>query len=172
MLSRIRCLKDAVPLLFVCLLVACSSGGDLKVLSSGAASGLPAQPSLRLVVNAVAPDSQDVLSDVRAAILGQLEATGRFSRVTVSPEATDLVMTVDIVNYAKVTVGERLLVGVLAGRNRIGTTVKVAQTANNTVIKSYEANGESAAHPLSSESGLSDAVREAAKEVAAGALLI
>ena len=120
-------------------------------------------------MNAVAPGADDVLSDLRAATLSQLQASGRFSKVTVVPEPTDLIMTVDIDKYAKVTVGERILVGVFAGRNRIGANVKIAQASTNAVIKSYEANGESAAHPLSSESGISDAMREAAKQVAAGA---
>ena len=74
-----------------------------------------------------------------------------------------------LLQFAKVTVGERLLVGTLAGRNRVNLTVQITQPSTNTLVEAYEANGESAAHPLSSESGLSDAVREAAKEVAAGA---
>lgn len=172
MFQRAGCIKRTLSVLFVAFVSACSSGGDLKVLSSAASNNLPTQPAVRLVVNAVAPDSEDVLSDVRAAVLGQLQATGRFSRVVVGPGQADLVMTVDIVQYAKVTVGERLLVGVLAGRNRVGADVKIVETSNNALIKSYEANGESAAHPLSSESGVSDAVREVAKQVASGAALI
>ncbi|HET7086491.1 MAG TPA: DUF4410 domain-containing protein [Rhizomicrobium sp.] len=149
-------------------LAACSSGGNIKVLSATPAANLPAQPSVRLVVNAVAKDSGDVLADARAAILGQLEATGRYSKVSVGPEPSDLVITVDIVNYAKVSTAERVLVGALAGRNRVGTSVKVVQSSTNVTVKSFEANGESAAHPFSSESGLSDAVREVAKQIGAG----
>ena len=152
-----------------CFLAACSSGGDIKVLSSAPATNLPAQPSVRLIVNAVAPDSGEVLADVRAAVLGQLEATGHYSRVSVGPEPSDLVITVDIIKYAKVTTGERILVGALAGRNRVGTNVKIVQSATSVTIKSFEANGESASHPLSSESGFSDAVREVAKQISAGA---
>ena len=153
------------------MLAACSSGGNMKVLSSGTASGLPAQPTLRLVINPVDKDSQEVLSDVRVAILGQLQATGTYSKVTVGNEPTDLVMTVDITKYAKVSVGERILAGALAGRNRVGTQMKIVQASNNVTIKSFEADGESAAHPLSSESGLSDAVREVAKQISSAAII-
>lgn len=155
----------------VVLLAACSSGGNVKMLSSTAATGLPAHPSVRLIVNPVDKDSSDVVTDVSAAILGQLQATGRYSKVVVNAEPTDLLMTVDIVKYSKVTVGERLLVGVFAGRNRINTQVTIVQSGTNATLRSYEADGESAAHPLSSESGVSDAVREAAKQVAAGAVI-
>lgn len=150
-----------------CLLAACSSGGDLKVLSSAPATNLPAQPSVRLVVNAVAKDSGDVLADLRAAILGQLMASGRYSKVSAGPEPSDLIITVDIVKYAKVSTAERILAGALAGRNRVGTDVKIVQPSTNVTVKSFEANGESASHPLSSESGLSDAVREVAKQISA-----
>ncbi len=153
------------------LLAGCSSGGNMKVLATAAPSGLPAVPSARLVVNPVDKDSDDVLSDVRSAVLGQLQATGHFSKVIVGSEATDLIITVDITKYSKVTVGERLLVGALAGRNRVATQVKIIQTAGNVTIKSFEAEGESAAHPLSSESGLSDAVREVAKQIASAAIV-
>jgi hypothetical protein len=150
-----------------CLLAACSSGGDIKVLSSTPATNLPAQPSVRLVVNAVAKDSGDVLPDLRAAILGQLLSNGRYSKVSVGPEPSDLIITVDIVKYAKVSTAERILAGALAGRNRVGTNVKIVQPSTNVTVKSFEANGESASHPLSSESGLSDAVREVAKQISA-----
>jgi hypothetical protein len=162
--------KRLIGMVAIGLLASCSSGGDLKVVSSAAGQKLPAQPSLRMVVNAVAPDSTDVLSDVRASVLSQLEATGHYSRVTTTAETTDLVMTVDIVKYAKVTVGERILVGVFAGRNRVGADVTLVETADNTTIKKLQASGESAAEPISSESGISDAVREFAKQVASASL--
>src|SRR5690349_13694759 len=117
-----------------CFLAACSSGGDIKVLSSAPAANLPAQPSVRLVVNAVAKDSDSVLADVRAAILGQLEASGRYSKVSVGPEPSDLVITVDIVKYAKVSTGERILAGALAGRNRVGTNVKIVQSTTSVTV--------------------------------------
>jgi len=153
------------------MLAACSSGGNMKVLSSTPGTGLPMQPSLRLVVNPVDKDSSDVLADVRVAVLGQLQASGSYSKVTVGTEPTDLIMTVDITKFAKVSVGERILAGALAGRNRVGTQVKIVQTSNNATLKSFEADGESAAHPLSAESGLSDAVREVAKQISSAAVL-
>jgi hypothetical protein len=152
--------------LLAVFLAGCSAEGQMTVHSSAAATNLPANPSLRLVVNAVAPDSTDQLLDIRAAIFSQLSATGQYSKVVLDNEPTDLVMTVDITKYAKVSVGERLLVGALAGRNRVGGEVTVTQTATNAVLKTFEADGSSAAHPLSSESGMSDAVRELAKQVA------
>jgi len=166
-----KVLLRVAGLALVAMVAACSSGGNMKVLSSAPVAGLPAQPTLRLVVNPVDKDSDEVLADVRSSLLGQLQATGYYSKVVVTQENTDLVMTVDITKYAKVTVGERLLVGALAGRNRVGTQVKIVQSSSNTTIKSFEAAGESAAHPLSSESGISDAVREVVKQISSAAVI-
>ncbi len=160
-----RCSGVTTIFLMAVFLAGCSAEGQIMVHASAPATNLPANPSLRLVVNAVAPDSTDQLLDIRAAILSQLSATGQYSKVVLDNEPTDLVVTIDITKYAKVSVGERLLVGALAGRNRVGGEVTVTQTATNAVIKTFEADGASAAHPLSSESGLSDAVREMAKQV-------
>lgn len=161
-----RLSRIIAPLLIAAVLAACSAEGQMTIQSSAPATNLPANPSLKLVVNAVAPDSTDQLLDIRSAVFTQLSATGKYSKVVLDNEPTDLVMQIDITKYAKVTVGERLLVGALAGRNRIGGEITVTQTASGTVIKKFEAEGASAAHPLSSESGLSDAVREMAKQVA------
>ena len=128
------------------------------VHASAPAINLPPNPSLRLVVNAVAPDSTDQLLDIRAAIFSQLSASGNYAKVVLDNEPTDLVMTIDITKYAKVSVAPQLFAD-------LGGEVTVTQTATNTVIKTFEADGASAAHPLSSESGLSDAVREMAKQV-------
>ncbi len=160
-----RCSRLFAGLAIAVFLAGCSAEGQLSMQSSAPATNLPPNPSLRLIVNAVAPNSTDQLLDIRAAIFSQLSATGQYGKVVLDNEPTDLVMKVDITKYAKVTVAERLLVGAFAGRNRVGGEVTITQTATNTVLKSYEADGSSAAHPLSSESGLSDAVREMAKQV-------
>jgi len=152
----------------VSLLAACSAGGNFTVQSATKPTNLPASPSVRIVVTPTADGSDEVLADVRSAVLGQLLSDGRFSKVVVANEPTDLVMNIDIVKYAKVTVGERILVGALAGRNRVNLAVKIIQPGSNTVVEAFEADGESASHPLSSESGMSDAVRQAAKQLAAG----
>jgi hypothetical protein len=171
MLTTVHCRKYLLYVLLGCLLVACSSMGELKAVSSATGTNLPARPSVRLVVNPVAKGSEEVISDIRAATLAQLLATGYFSRVVVAPEETDVVVTVNIVAYSRVTAGERFMWGALAGRNRIATQVKMVQTSTNVSIKSFEATGESGAIPLVSEAGLSDAVRELAKQIAAGAAL-
>ena len=164
-------LKKIFVMAIIGMLAACSSEGTMKITSSSPAVGLSPNPSVRLIVTTSTPDAEDVLSDVRSAVLGQLSATGHYSKVVSNAEPTDLIITVSINKYAKVSVGERLLLGALAGRNRVGTDVKITQSANNVLIKEYTAEGDSAAHPLSSESGISDAIREVAKQVAEGAII-
>lgn len=166
-----RNLLRTLSILAIGALAACSSGGSMNIVSSGTAIGTPPNPSVRLVVNPATTDSEDVLSDVRAAVLSQLLSTGHYSKVVTDPEQTDLIITVNIIKYAKVSVGERLLIGALAGRNRVGTDVKIVQTVGNVSIKEFTAEGESAAHPLSSESGISDAIREVAKQISSAAII-
>jgi hypothetical protein len=163
--------KCPLPCCDGCAVAACrlQRGGNFTVQTATKPTNLPASPSVRLIVTAGADGADEVLADVRSAVLGQLMSDGRFSKVVVANEPTDLVMNVDIIKYAKVTVGERMLVGALAGRNRVNLAVKITQPGGGgSVIEAFEADGESASHPLSSESGMSDAVREAAKELAAG----
>lgn len=160
-----------MSILTIGVLTACSSGGTMKITSSTTPVGLAPNPSVRLVVTPQATDAEDVLADVKSAVLSQLLATGHYSKVVMDSEPTDLIINININKYAKVSVGERLLVGALAGRNRVGTQVRITQASNNAVIKEFVAEGESAAHPLSSESGIGDAIREVAKQVASGAVI-
>jgi len=149
------------------LLAACSANGSHSIPTKVEPMA-SAYDSVKLVVVPQAADSTEVLEDLKAAVAGQILAGGRFRRVAVAGDEADVVVTVKITGYARVTLGERLLVGVLAGRNRVETQVTVTDGHTQQVLRAYQANGESAAHTMSGEAGTSDAVREAAKEIALG----
>jgi hypothetical protein len=64
-----------------------------------------------------------------------------------------------------VSQGARILFGVLAGANQLAVQVDVFETASRNLVASFTAKEESASHPLSSESDMNDAIREAVDEV-------
>ncbi len=148
-------------------LAACSSSGQLKVLDP-AAQMAPSYDSAKLVLQASATDAAAVIPDIRGAVAGQLFASGRFHRLAAESEASDVVITVKINEYARVETVERVVAGVLAGRNRVGAEVVVTDGRTGAVLRHYQAHGESASHPMSTEGSFSDAVREFSKEVAVG----
>jgi hypothetical protein len=153
------------------LLAACSSGGSRNVTSIQPLPLLPPHPSLRLQVNPVVGESYELLPDIRAALLAQLMAGGQYAQIVTYEGPTDLVMTVEVVKVTQVSVSERIFLGALAGRNRVGVNVRIIDPATGTILKSYNAEGDSAAEPLSAQAGVSDAIREMARQVAAGAVL-
>jgi hypothetical protein len=53
----------------------------------------------------------------------------------------------------------------MAGSNSLNAAVTLYDQATNTVVTAFDVVGESASHPLSTESGLDDAVREAVSEI-------
>jgi hypothetical protein len=165
--------RRANGLITLCLLLlaACSAGGSRHVTSIQPLPLLPPHPSLRLQVNPVVGESQELLPDIRAALLAQLLATGRFSQVVTYEGPTDLLMTVEVVKVAKVTVTERVFLGALAGRNRVGVNVRIIDPATGITLKSYDAEGDSAAEILSAQAGLGDAIGQVARQVAEGAAL-
>jgi len=148
-------------------LVGCSSGGEMK-LNTSAYQLQRSYESAKAVVNPKAEDSQEIVDDVRGSVAEELLSSGRFHRIAGANEPADIVVTVDIIEYERVTVGERILVGVFAGRNRVRANISLTDGRTGTSLRSFQAYGKSAAHPLSSESGYTDALREFSKEVLVG----
>jgi len=77
-------------------------------------------------------------------------------------------MDVTIRGARQVSTGARIMLGAMIGPNTTAVTVAVRQQATNQIITTFEATGSSAAHPLSSEAGLDDAVREVVGKIMEG----
>lgn len=162
------CVNSRVFLIAAMLvLTGCSAGGDMKLVSTEAQLQRSYE-SARVVVIPKADDSKEIASDVKATVAGDLLSSGMFHRIAGANEPADVIVTVDIVEYARVTVAERILVGVFAGRNRVKADIELTNGKTGAVMRVFEAYGKSAAHPLSSEAGYSDALREFSKEVLRG----
>jgi hypothetical protein len=157
-------------MMFLCsliLLAGCSSDGRHRQIGTGSALQ-DSYESVKLVISPTAANSTEIVPDLRSSVVGQLLSTGRFRRLAAANEDADVVVTVEITDYQRVTVAERVLVGALAGRNRIATKVTITDGRSGERIRGFEASGRSAAHPLSSEGGYSDALREVSKQLMLG----
>jgi hypothetical protein len=84
------------------------------------------------------------------------------------PEPADYRMDVKIRGAREVSTGARIMLGVMIGPNNTTVAVTVRHQATNQLITAFEVTGTSAAHPMSSEAGLDDAVREAVVKIIEG----
>jgi hypothetical protein len=171
-MSTMRRRFNGMTVLFALWLSACSAGGDLQVTSVQPPPLLPAHPSVRLIVHPVVADANDIVPIISQAVIGQLNASGRFAQVVAYDAPCDLWLTVEVTKVAKVESFERYLIGPLAGRNRIDVTVRITDPYSGAVLKSYDAEGNSAAEAMfSGEGGMADAVRQLAVQIAYGATI-
>lgn len=156
------------------VLAGCSSSGELKV------NGTPGKlqnnyESAKLVINPKAASSAEIVDDVRSAVTEQLLSSGYFHQIASANDPADVIVTVDIIDYKRVTVGDRILVAAIPilglgspQQNRVVARVALADGRTGSVIRSFDAIGSSATNVLGGEAGYSDALREFSKEVLLG----
>jgi hypothetical protein len=151
----------------VAILAACNASGHIQ--ATGPSAELkPTYDAIKLVFKTTATNSIDIVPDMRGAIVGVLLSTGRFKRIVAETDPADLVLNLDITDYRRVGVAERVFIGAMAGPNRLTVMVSATDGTTGAVVRQFQATGESAAHPLSGEAGYSDALREVAKQVLVG----
>lgn len=151
-----------------CLLLfaaACSSSGSLEVKTPKAAAIAPGHSVALNVTSAGDEESRDAAHQMRIELFGRLVAEGVFRQVVAAGEPADYRMDVALSGVEEVSQGARIFFGVMAGSNELKAAVTLYDAATNTVVTAFDASGESASHPLSSESGMEDAIREAASKI-------
>jgi hypothetical protein len=162
--TLLRSSLAVLGLLGLMLLTACNSSGTLAV-STPKAEPIPAGKVVALnVTSAEDEDSQDAAGRLRNDLFGRLVTEGVFKQVVQPAESADYRMTVALSGVEEVSQASRILFGVLAGSNELKAAVTLVNAAG-TVVEQFTVTGESASHPLSSENGIEDAVREAATKV-------
>lgn len=174
------------------LLEACSSSGKLEVKRAKTKS-IPPGKSVTLVIRSepgkekpqAAPSArrpgQDsepaeaqeekkvnsvrMIQRLRSELFGRLVSEAVFKYVLHPQEKGDYLMEVRVLETEEVSQGARILLGVFAGSNKLQCAVRVVDQANGRLVTEFNVEGESAAHPLSSENGLEDAVREVVSNI-------
>jgi hypothetical protein len=156
-------------MLLVFALGACSSSGQVQVTKAKTDTIRPGA-SVSLAVNAAEEngESEDVqrgLQDVRTNLYANLPASGVFSEVVAEGQEADYEMDVNVTNVRLVSGTARAIGGAFAGANVVSGDVVLTDSANGLEVVKFSATGESASHPISSESGFDSAVREFSTQV-------
>jgi hypothetical protein len=156
-------LKISTPLagLALLLLAACSTEGKMTPLTAGASAPLPAAATWSLAVEGCPESSQ--CEELRDTLVSHLISAGLATRVMPAGQPVDFVLDVHVTRMRTVSVAARIILGTLAGRNVVVST-DTLRDQNGAVLRSFEIEGDSAAHPLSGETSLADAYREFATE--------
>ena len=162
-------MHHASKLITVCglllLAAACSSSGTLKMKTAKSAAIPPGHSVALDVTSAADEDSRDAAHRMRVELFGRRVAEGVFRQVVAVGEPADYRMEVALGGVEEVSQGARIFFGVMAGSNDLKAAVSLREAAADALITAFDVSGESAAHPLSSESGMEDAIREAATKI-------
>jgi len=164
-----RILNPALSRLSVVLLAlfvaACSSSGTLQQLQS---SDVPIRANSVAMLNVTSAgdsESLEAAEELRSRLFGSLVSQGVFEQVVPPTKPADYELTVALSGISEVSQGARIFFGALAGSNKLTADVKLRDTTTQSVVRSFIVGGESAAHPLSSENDMDDAIREASSRI-------
>lgn len=150
-----------VPVMGVLLLLAaCSSSGKLS-MTQEKTGAIGANKTVALnIIQGPEVESTRIIQQLRSDMFGRLVAENVFHQVVQANEPADYKLDVTVVEASAVSTTARILFGVLAGSNEIKCDVKLIDQATGQVKTAFVAEGQSASHPMSSENGPADAVRE------------
>lgn len=164
--------KRYLPFLMVAGLAACSSSGELTVAKPKSEA---VRPSSTVALDVDSTEDSGTpehvangVNDVRQELFSGLQSSGVFSRVVQPTETADYTMQVDLTNVRFVSGSARFWGGALAGANVVTGNVNVVDNSNGIELTSFSAEGKSASHPISSETGFDDAVRQFGDKVVEG----
>lgn len=152
-----------LPVLLI--LAACSSSGKLELLQAKTAPIPPGKSVSLTVTSSQTEDADRMVQRLRAELFGRLVSEAVFKQVLQPGENGDYSMKIQVLNAEVVSQGARIFFGVLAGANKLRTTVRLVEVSSGQVVTEFDVDGESASHPFSTESGLDDAVREVVSKV-------
>ena len=142
------------------LLGACSTEGKVTPLTSSAAP-VPVASLWSLSVQGCPEASQ--CEDLRTSLAGHLVGAGLAARIAPPGEPADMSLDVQVSRVRSVSGTERVLFGVLAGRNEVDAT-ETLHDRRGDVLHSFKVESASASHPISGEASLSDAYRQFATD--------
>ena len=158
-------------LISICLLPACSSSGQVKILS-------PLEETARIDHNATAilevvpgkglqpdEDLREMILNLRGQLFGRLVSDGIFKQVVHEGDPAKYYIRVYVNIADQVSMGARIMFGVFAGANELSVRVGVFEESSENSIMTFTASGESASHPFSGESEMEDAIREVVNKI-------
>lgn len=154
---------------FCTLMSACSSVGKYNMI--GQQTDLkPDYDSAKITINALPeveiPD--DKIIEVKTAIIGRLIASGKVHNISSDDKKANLAIEINITRYRTVSTTAKFMLGMIAGSNQLRANVIVKDGKTGEALRTFEAYGQSSAHPFSSESGYQDALRQFSEQITYG----
>ncbi|WP_428486520.1 DUF4410 domain-containing protein [Rhodopila sp.] len=146
------------------LLAACSTEGKVTPLLTGAAAPLPNAATWALSVQGC--PQPDQCEELLTALAGHLVGAGLAARIALPGQPADLSLDVRVTRIRTVSTTARVVLGTVAGRNVVVGT-DTLRDSTGAVLRAFEVEGDSAAHPFSGQTTLLDADREFATETVA-----
>jgi hypothetical protein len=110
-------------------------------------------------------DSREVAQKTRSALYGRLVSEGIFKQVVPADESADYGMDIKLSGVDVVSQGARIFFGVLAGANELTADVTVRDKRDDSAIMAFTVTGSSAAHPMSAENDMDDAIDEVVTKI-------
>ncbi|MEP0068872.1 DUF4410 domain-containing protein [Pyruvatibacter sp.] len=156
--------RFAVVLLAL-FVAACSSSGTLQRMQTSDVPIKPNSVASLEVTSASDSASLEAAEELRSRLFGSLVSQGLFEQVVPPSKPADYQLKIALSGVSEVSQGARIFFGALAGSNRLSANVKLQDATDQSVVRAFVVGGESAAHPLSSENGMADAIREASSRI-------
>ncbi len=110
-------------------------------------------------------DAQKACSLLQEKLYSRLVSVGLFKSSVIYPNKGDYSLEVDVLGVRLVSNAARIWWGVMAGASGIEANVLLRDETGK-VLSDFHADGSSATHPFSSESGSDNAVNELANQIA------
>ncbi len=115
------------------------------------------------------PEHNNVVINFRGAIASKLLGNGLFQTITDSGNHNaEYLISINLTDIKEVSGVSRVMLGVLAGANKIAGNVNVVEAMTGQTIKSFSFVGESASHQMSGKSDIKDAIEKASEEIIKG----
>ncbi|MEK9714017.1 MAG: DUF4410 domain-containing protein [Thalassolituus sp.] len=164
---KVFILKPLIVVAALLALVGCSTKGSITMMES--VPGVMVQgESLKLDVVSEKQEAKAIAEKLKGQIATQIIGSGAFSNLSSDANATDFSIVINVKSIREVSGTERVMLGALAGSNKVAGDVSVTNSANGEVVKSFKFIGESASHPFSGKSDMRDAIERAAEEIMTG----
>jgi hypothetical protein len=163
-------LKRAALLVLAGTLAACSASAKVAV-SQPKSAAISSDSVVALEVKAVGTDADEdteaVLQKLRSSLFGGLVANGVFKQVVHTSDPADYRLAISIDGVRAVSQGARIFFGVLAGENQLAAHCLLTDSASGEKVADFTVTGASAAHPLSSENDMDDAIGKVVEKIVA-----
>ncbi|SNB44631.1 DUF4410 domain-containing protein [Geobacter sp. DSM 9736] len=161
--------KIAVLLVLLAFVSACTSSGTFTVKQQ-LVEPINNQKSVSIVVKSdkvpegEKEDAATACRSLKEKLYSRLVSEGLFNSTVFHPNKGDYSLEIDVTGVRLVSSTARIMLGIMAGASGIEANVLLKDSTSK-VLTDFKADGSSANHPLSSESGFDYAVNQLADQI-------